>query len=45
MRFLSLGIGQTSLKGLDSWEKAGGRYAAGSFLRLPARTPVLSRLI
>jgi len=26
-------------------EKAGGRYAVGSFLRLPAQTPVPSRLI
>jgi hypothetical protein len=42
MRFLSLSIGQTCVKVLDSREKAGGRYAAGLFLQLPARTPVPS---
>jgi hypothetical protein len=42
MRFLSLGIGQTCVKVLDSQENAGGRYAIGLFLQLPARTPVPS---
>jgi hypothetical protein len=35
MRFLSLGIGQTCVKVLDSRENAGGRYAIGLFLQLP----------